>query len=553
MPETLLLAASLIGLTFVFEDSAMLLGAEYVAQGRLDMTFTVVLLLVTVFVSDLTVYALGAAGRRWSPVERWLPMRQVDQFGRWLDGRLGTAIILSRVLPWMLPPTFLACGFTRVPLRHFMIWSGTTGSIWTLAMFFGYSSIIGERSRDGAYEVVEIAIFAAVLLFLGWRSGILGSMWYWLRGKRPAARSHHQPAPDAAWFAALPAWVIYLPMSVCWILLAMRYRSATLPTAANPGIEAGGLLFESKSKLFGSWNGAARDALLDTLLVAPDTRDAQAVLMQLGLRGMGFALIAKPDRGEQGYGVAKIDDLAALQRYLDRFPAGHALILQTFCTLPIEAGIFFERAPDRQSGRIVSLALSQPVGVTGDGERPIEDLVHASVPPVAARRLIGELAMETRQRVPAQGEWVELVTARSFDLGARLTDARGLVTRELREWTETVASCIPGFHHGRFDVRAASIEDLMAGRGIRIMELNGAGADAIHIWDRDASLIGSWLATTRQLNHAFLCGHQARLQGHRPIGLPALFERLRASRQLYRALDAARLSGEFSPSLAPAA
>jgi len=38
-----------------------------------------------------------------------------------------------------------------------------------------------------------------------------------------------------------PAWVFYFPVAVNYLWLAIRYRSFTLPTAANPGIFSGGL------------------------------------------------------------------------------------------------------------------------------------------------------------------------------------------------------------------------------------------------------------------------------------------------------------------------
>src|SRR6266436_1854234 len=43
-----------------------------------------------------------------------------------------------------------------------------------------------------------------------------------------------------------PAWVFYFPVAVNYLWLTIRYRSFTLPTAANPGIFSGGFVGESK-------------------------------------------------------------------------------------------------------------------------------------------------------------------------------------------------------------------------------------------------------------------------------------------------------------------
>src|SRR3546814_11492466 len=42
---------------------------------------------------------------------------------------------------------------------------------------------------------------------------------------------------------------------------------------------------------------------------------------------------------------------------------------------------------------------------------------------------------------------------------------------------------MPEFYFGRFDVRFRSVEALGRGEDFQILEVNGASAEAIHIWD----------------------------------------------------------------------
>ena len=41
-------------------------------------------------------------------------------------------------------------------------------------------------------------------------------------------------------FEQLPKWLNLVPMVIQWLWLAIRYRSVTLPSTANPAILAGG-------------------------------------------------------------------------------------------------------------------------------------------------------------------------------------------------------------------------------------------------------------------------------------------------------------------------
>ncbi len=50
-------------------------------------------------------------------------------------------------------------------------------------------------------------------------------------------------------FEFWPGWLFYAPVVAQWIWLGLRYGDMSLPTAANPTIETGGLCGESKSDI----------------------------------------------------------------------------------------------------------------------------------------------------------------------------------------------------------------------------------------------------------------------------------------------------------------
>jgi hypothetical protein len=75
---------------------------------------------------------------------------------------------------------------------------------------------------------------------------------------------------------------------------------------------------------------------------------------------------------------------------------------------------------------------------------------------------------------------------------------------------------IDGFWFGRFDVRYRDLDALKRGEDFTIIELNGAGAEAIHIYDADMTLLGAYRALFKQYMTAFKIGDTNRKKGMKP-------------------------------------
>ena len=94
---------------------------------------------------------------------------------------------------------------------------------------------------------------------------------------------------------------------------------------------------------------------------------------------------------------------------------------------------------------------------------------------------------------------------------------------------------MPEFHFGRLDVRFASLAALRRGEGFRVIEINGAGSEATHVWDPVTALRDAWRAQFFHYGAAFRIAAANRARGHRPIGLRALFRLWRTQRRLMAA------------------
>ncbi len=52
-----------------------------------------------------------------------------------------------------------------------------------------------------------------------------------------------------SFFEFWPAWAMYTPVILQWLILSARYRSLSLPLIANPSIPLSGMVGESKSDI----------------------------------------------------------------------------------------------------------------------------------------------------------------------------------------------------------------------------------------------------------------------------------------------------------------
>ena len=91
--------------------------------------------------------------------------------------------------------------------------------------------------------------------------------------------------------------------------------------------------------------------------------------------GFKFPLIAKPDVGERGFKVEKIDSFEELAAYLASCPTD--FLLQDFIDLPMELGILYYRFPGEKTGKISSVTIKEFLTVQGDGTSTVGQLIEA--------------------------------------------------------------------------------------------------------------------------------------------------------------------------------
>ncbi|WBO59739.1 ATP-grasp domain-containing protein [Acidocella sp. MX-AZ03] len=168
-----------------------------------------------------------------------------------------------------------------------------------------------------------------------------------------------------SFFEFWPDWLFYAPVVAFWALNAIRYRSITLPSLANPLINAGGICGESKNQILSLAGPKARAWVADyapfTVSGHEDADDLPRARLAMAEAGLSYPVVAKPDMSCNGVGVRVVRDDAQLADYLRPFPRGAALQLQSLVNYEGEAGIFYIRRPGETNGRITSVTLKYPL------------------------------------------------------------------------------------------------------------------------------------------------------------------------------------------------
>jgi len=322
-------------------------------------------------------------------------------------------------------------------------------------------------------------------------------------------------------FERLPKWLNLVPMVSQWCWLGLRYRSFTLPSAANPGITSGGMVGEGKLEYFAAMGPLARAATAAHIGVRNDDVDASEVARRMSEAGLEFPVVAKPDLGWCGYGVRKLLDPNELATYMREFPRGETFVLQRYLSESGEAGIFYMRAPDEAQGRLIGILLRDFPAVTGNGRDDIAGLVAADPRLQRAMHKAGHQWRFDQARIPAAGERVRLSMVASTRVGGCYRDGSAFATPALLARIDAIAKDMGDFLVGRFDVRYGDLAALQRGE-FCIMEVNGAGSEAVHAWDPKYSIREVYAIVFAKQRRLFAIADAQRRRGVKPIGLFAL-------------------------------
>jgi len=289
-----------------------------------------------------------------------------------------------------------------------------------------------------------------------------------------------KPLPPRRWhrwfyFEYWPVWLFYLPALPYWVILAIRSKSILYFTAANPGIEHGGFFGESKAAIL---DKIPADFKAKTFHFKQGTA-AIDLFTELTRADLNWPLVCKPDSGERGYLVAVIHRPTDLLQHIEKI-AGD-FIVQEYVSFPLEFGIFYYRFPDGKSG-ISSIVQKEFLSVTGDGHKNVRMLMGEQLRSLLQIDRFEREKPDLLLQIPEKGEKIILEHIGNHCKGTKFLDASALITPALVALFDLIADEMKGIYYGRFDLKVSSLEDLYAGKNIRILEFNGATSEVAHIY-----------------------------------------------------------------------
>lgn len=525
---------SLLILPFAHEDLAIVFGAYFIDNDLAPVGTVVMALYGGIVASDIGLYAIGVGARHVPWLNRFAIDARVPRLSEALKRNLVGIFALSRVVPGFVFVAFVACGWSRVPLRRFTLTSlGVSAiylppilylaikfgdvidqfaGIWTWPLLLGaLASLAFLRQKFFSFDIPEAGATAA-----NPTGAIIDGMPF-------------LPARDRTVAAAerIPPALFYAPLVLNWLRLGLRHCSLTLPSAANPTIVTGGMWGESKASYFAEVGQDERQWIANYILCVRQGPALQcevdAALERLTQAGLSFPLVAKPDVGWHGRGVRLLAHETDLRNYFAACPPRAAIMLQRFIPYAAEAAVLYARHPGEPRGTIRSLTLRYFPHVIGDGASPVRALIAEDERArwKAALHLGGDathngLTPAELDRIPDHGEIVQIALIGNQRAGGHYRDGQRYITPLLEERFDAIARSMRDFHYGRFDIRFLCTESLMRGEALQICEINGIGGEAIDAWDPHLNVREVYRRLFAEQQVLFALGAANRARGFRP-------------------------------------
>lgn len=323
-----------------------------------------------------------------------------------------------------------------------------------------------------------------------------------------------------------PLWAIYYPLFPVWLYYSIKARSFFFFNAANPSMKNGGMAMESKMEIY---KMIPKQHIPQTVFISKDEQPEVALERVLNA-GISFPFIAKPDIGMKAFGVDKIHNKDDFKHYFSKTPEN--FLVQELIPYSKEVGIFYVRKPGEKKGKITGIVSKEFLSVTGDGQSSILQLIKKDPRSHLQLKVLQKRFGFKLNQVLDKDEEFILVPFGSHTRGAKFVDDTHRLNAGLLKVIDDICSKIEDFHYGRLDVLHNSLEDLSNGENFSIIEINGAGGEATHIYDPKHSLWFAWKEITRHwgmLNEISIINHK---KGHSYLSFKDGREMLRANGEL---------------------
>jgi len=271
------------------------------------------------------------------------------------------------------------------------------------------------------------------------------------------------------WFAK------YIIIGPAWVWLCIKAKSLWFFTPSNPGITFGGFLGETKKQVY---HQLPAGSFPKSIFIDPKQTFAEVEQSAL-LNGFTYPIVVKPDVGMMGLMFRKVETRQQLRQYHAAMKVEY--IVQEYIDYPIEVSVFYYRMPGDTKGRITGFIRKECMQVTGDGVSTLKNLI---LKYERAQFRTEELFSKHEGKLNSvlrDGETFILSDALNLSRGGRLVNLEHEKDERLLAVFDQL-SHHTNFFYGRYDIKCRSVEDLRQGKNFSILEFNGCGGEAHHVY-----------------------------------------------------------------------
>ena len=291
-----------------------------------------------------------------------------------------------------------------------------------------------------------------------------------------------------------PFHIVYGPLYFYWLWLCVKARSFFFFNTSNPSISNGGFLMESKKQIY---DLLPQKYYPQTIFFNAES-SVEEILKEIRKGNFKFPLIGKPDIGMKGLSVKKLSDEQELIEYATHSKV--SFLIQEFISYENEIGIFYYRYPNKIKGYISGIVKKEFLAVEGDGVSTMTELLRKDKRFILQIPALKKAYGNELKRILQKKEQRILVPYGNHVRGAKFINVSHLIDEKLVNTIDKICKQVSGFYYGRLDIRFNNWDELLQGKNISVIEINGAGSEPTHIYDPKHSIFYAWKEIIRHWN-----------------------------------------------------
>ncbi len=510
--------------TLISEDLACIGAGVLASQGKISLGLAISSCAFGIFVGDILLFLtgrfLGRKALKLKFINFFISENAFEKSSHWLEKQGMKTVFISRFVFGLRLPLYFAAGVLKTSFWSFTLYFSIAVAIWT-------PILVGLTYRLGAEAVKKsffnqnlwlgLILFSVILFFSG---RILQQLLTW-KGRRMFWGKIKRRFIWEFWSLR----VFYVPVVIYIAWLAVRFRSLTVFTCANPAILASGFVGESKEEIFQGLrqSEAAKPFLLKHIFLSKDFSAAEKLQKAADFMTENvllFPIVVKPDVGERGFGVQIVKTFVELE---EKLASDESLILQEFCGGE-ETSVFYYRYPNEEQGEIFAITEKRFPKLKGDGFSTLEELILRDKRAICLAEKYLERNAERLETIPEKSEEVQIIDIGTHSRGAIFLDGNWMKTDVLETKIDEISRGFEGLYFGRFDIRVKSFEEFSRAENFKIVELNGVTSEATNIYDPKNSLFEAYKVLFKQWKIAFEIGAENRQRGAEPTSIADLIK-----------------------------